>query len=277
MVGMLEFAAMSVHKSAIIGKNVTLGKDNEIGPQVVIEDGVHLGAGNKIGARAYLCVGTELGDQNEVHMGAVIGNTPQDLAFKAGTPSYTKIGSGNVIREYVTIHRGTKEETATRLGNQNFLMAYTHVAHNCEIGNSVIMVNNATLGGYCVVEDSAFISSMVVVHQFVRVGRLTMVSGMSAINLDVPPYMTCGGRPGVVHAWNAVGVRRAGFSPAVRDEIKRAYKILYVSDLKRADALVEIEQTCSSAELKHFVEFIKTSKRGISNGRQSRKEEAMRF
>jgi UDP-N-acetylglucosamine acyltransferase len=156
-------------------------------------------------------------------------------------------------------------------------MAYSHVAHNCEIGNHVNLVNGASLAGYCIIEDEAFLSGMTVFHQFTRVGRLAMVSAFSAINLDVPPYMMCGGRGAVVHGPNVVGLRRAGIRSEVRDEIKRAYKLLYRSDLNRTNALQEIEQTCSSPEVQHLITFVRKSERGICHGEKSRKSEAVRF
>lgn len=267
---------MAIHPTAIIGKGVSIDPSNEIGPYAVIEDGVKLGRSNKVLAHAYLCTGTELGDRNEIHMGAVIGHAPQDRSYQ-GAQTFTKIGNENIIREYATIHRGTKEETSTVLGDQNFLMAYTHLAHNCQLGNRITMVNGASLAGYCTVEDDAFLSGMTVFHQFTLVGRLAIVSAFSAVNQDVPPFMMCGGRGAVVHGINAVGLRRAGIPATTRDEIKRAYKLLYTSDLNTANALEEIERSSSSAEAKHLVHFIRNSKRGIVSGGHSRASEAIRF
>ena len=267
---------MPIHPTAIIGKKVVIDPTNDIGPYVIIEDGVRLGTNNKIWAHAYLCAGITLGNKNEIHMGAVIGHAPQDLAY-AGAPTETKIGNQNVIREYVTIHRGTKEGTATIIGNQNYLMAGVHVAHNCQIGNQTILVNGASLAGYCTVEDQAFLSGMTVFHQFTSIGRLAIVSAFSAVNRDVPPFMSCGGRGAIVHGPNTVGLRRANIPPDIRDEIKRAYKILYQSGLNRTNALLEIEKTCKSSEAKHLVEFIRASKRGICGGGNSRESEAVRF
>lgn len=267
---------MSIHPTAIIGKDVTIGKNTEIGPYVIIEDGVQIGSGNRILARTHICAGTTIGNDNEIHMGAIVGNSPQDIAYK-GAPTQTKIGNGNIIREYVTIHRGTKEGTATVIGNGNFLMANVHVAHNCQIGNQVILVNGASLAGYCTVENQAFLSGMTVFHQFTNIGRLAMVSAFSAINKDIPPFMMCGGRGAVVHGPNVVGLRRAGITPEVRDEIKRAYKLLYRSKLNTSNALSEIEKCCSSPEVKHLVEFIRNSKRGIAGGDNSRESEVVRF
>lgn len=267
---------MSIHPSAIIGKDVTLGESNEIGPHVVIEDDVKIGSHNKIGAGAYLCSGTQIGDHNEIHMGAIIGNAPQDRAYQ-GSKTDTKIGNNNMIREYVTIHRGTKEGTATEIGDHNFLMVNVHIAHNCRIGNRVTLVNGASLAGYCTVEDDAFLSGMTVFHQFTAVGRLALVSAFSAVNLDVPPFMMCGGRGAVVHGPNIVGLRRAEFPPEVRDEIKRAYKILYHSGLNRKNALEEIKRKCMSQEVKHLARFIQNSTRGICMGEHSRVSESVRF
>ena len=262
---------MSIHPSAIIGKNVSLGEGNEIGPHAVIEDGVRIGSQNKLLAGAYLCAGTEIGDQNEIHMGAVIGHTPQDLAYQ-GAKTSTKIGNKNIIREYVTIHRGTKEGTATTIGNNNFLMAYAHLGHNCTIGNRTILVNSATLGGYCTIEDEAFLSGMIVVHQFVTIGRLALVSGHSAVNMDIPPYMICGGRRSIVYGLNIIGLRRAGIQPEARNEIKRAYKLLYRSGLNFSTAAAEIEKICTTPEVKYLLNFIQNSKRGICRGGTAKEE-----
>lgn len=253
---------MSVHPSAIIGKNVTLGQNNEIGSNVFIEDNVKIGSGNKIWPGAYIGTGTEIGDDNEIHMNAVIGHFPQDLSYQ-GAKTETIIGNKNIIREFTTIHRGTKEGTATTIGNENFLMAYAHIGHNCTVGNKVIMVNNATLGGYCVLEDGVFISGMVVVHQFCRVGKLAIIGGLSAINQDTPPFTISAGRTTVACGINALGLRRAQIPASTRDEIKRAYKLLYHSGFNTTHAISEIEKMATTPEVKYFAEFVKQSKRGI--------------
>lgn len=255
----------TISPSAIIGKGVQLGAGNEIGPGCVIEEGVVIGSRNTLWMNVYVGPGTTLGDENQIHMGAVIGHVPQDVAF-AGSPTCTKIGHRNIIREYVTIHRGTKEGTATVIGDECFFMANAHIAHNCQIGSQVTLANLATLAGYCVVEDGAFLSGMVVLHQFVRVGRLALLSGLSAVNKDVPPYLLCGGRPAVIQGLNVVGLRRAGILPGVREEIKRAYKLLYRDGLNVSHALEAIDRECQSTELKQLVEFIKRSERGICAG-----------
>ncbi len=254
-----------IHASAIIGKQVEIGGHNTIGPNVIIEDGVKIGSHNTILAGAYLARGTELRDHNTIHMNAVIGHEPQDHAYQ-GEATFTRIGSKNVIREFVTIHRGTKVGTATVIGDENFIMAYCHIAHNCLLGNHIIMVNQASLTGHCVVEDKAFLSGMTGFHQFTRIGTLAMVSALTAINKDIPPYVICGGRPGVAQGINVVGMRRAGIGPAVRAEIKEAYKLLYRSGLNVRQALDAIKQSLKSPEVAHMVEFIEASKRGILDG-----------
>jgi len=253
---------MSIHSSAIIGKNVSIGTDNQIGPHVFIEDDVKIGNHNKILPGVYIAEGTEIGNDNEIHMNAVIGHAPQDLSYQ-GAKTKTLIGNKNIIREFTTIHRGTKEGTATTLGNENFLMAYAHVGHNCTVGNKIIMVNNATLGGYCILEDGAFISGMVVVHQFCRIGKLAIIGGLSAINKDTPPYTVSAGRTTVVVGLNVVGLRRAQVPASTRDEIKRAYKLLYHSGLNTTHAISEIEKIATTPEVKYFAEFVRQSKRGI--------------
>lgn len=251
-----------IHPSALIGRNVLMGVGNKIGPFAIIEDGVKMGSHNVMHARAHLCKGTELGSHNEIHMGAVVGHVPQDLAYKPSL-TFTRIGDSNQVREYVTIHRGTKPESATVIGNENYIMAYCHVAHNCDLGNKIIMVNQASLTGYCKVEDQAFLSGITGFHQFCRIGRLAMISALSACNKDIPPYVICGGRPAVAIGVNLVGLKRAGFSEATRSDIKKAYRVLYRSGLNVSQALTRIKAEFASKEVQHFVKFIEESKRGI--------------
>jgi len=254
-----------IHSSAIIGKDVEIGVNNSIGPNVIIEDGVKIGGHNKILNGVFIARGTELGNYNTIHMNAVIGHEPQDLAYH-GEATFTKIGSKNVFREFVTIHRGTKEGTATVIGDSNYVMAYCHIAHNCHLGNNIIMVNQASLTGHCVVEDRAFLSGMTGFHQFTRIGTLAMVSALTAINKDIPPYVVCGGRPGIAQGINVVGMRRAGVGPETRMEIKQAYRLLYRSGLNVSQAVEEMKKTLKSPEAAHMVAFIEASKRGILDG-----------
>jgi UDP-N-acetylglucosamine acyltransferase len=257
--------ANNIHPGASIGKQATLGDGNEIGPGCVIEDGAVLGSRNRLWMNVYVGPGTTIGDENQIHMGAIIGHLPQDLAC-AGGRSFTKIGHRNTIREYVTIHRGTKDGTTTTLGDDNFLMASAHMGHNCQVGHKTVFVNLATLAGHCEVEDGAVLSGMIVAHQFTRIGRLAMISGLSAVNKDVPPFMMCGGRPAVIQGLNVVGMRRAGLTPDVREDIKRAYRFLYREGLSVPHAIEAIKRECRSAEAKLIVDFVRGSKRGISAG-----------
>lgn len=257
--------ANKIHPSAMVSPKAQLGEGNDIGPGCVIDDGAVLGARNRLWMNVYVGPGTTLGDDNQVHMGAILGHLPQDLGFKGGA-TFTRIGSRNTIREYASIHRGTQEGTATVLGDDNFLMTGAHVGHNGQVGNKVILVNLATLAGHVHVEDEAVISGMVVVHQFVRIGRLAMISGLSAVNKDVPPYTLCGGRPAVIQGLNVVGLRRAGFTPAVREDIKQVYKLLYRSSLNVSQAMDAIQQACKTPEAARMLEFVKSSKRGVSAG-----------
>lgn len=251
-----------VHPSAIIGKNVSIGSETVIEAYAVIEDNVKIGVHNRIRTGAYLASGTEIGDHNDIHMHAIVGHAPQDLAYK-DQPSKTLIGNHNQIREFATIHRGTKEGSATVIGDHNYIMAYCHLAHNILLGNRVILVNNASLTGYCEVEDGAFLSGMTGFHQFTRIGRLAMVSALSAVNKDIPPFFICGGRPGVALGINVVGMRRAGIGPEARQEVKQAFKLLYRSGLNTSQALDAIKNSLKSPEAMHVADFIEKSKRGI--------------
>ena len=252
---------MSIHSTAIVSKKAKIDSGVEIGPYAIIEDDVKIGAGVKIYPRAHICGGTEIGEGTEVHMGAVIGHTPQDIAFE-GKKTYTKIGKKNIIREYVTIHRGTKEGTATTLGDGNFLMALSHLGHNCVLGNRVIIANGALLAGYVTVGDDVFISGNVVVHQFCNIGKLAIIGGFSGVNKDVPPYMAVRG-PSSVWAINLVGLRRARLGRDVLKGIKEAFTLLYKSELNTQQALEKILEGNPCDEVKYMVEFIKGSKRGI--------------
>jgi len=259
---MLKFRMPQIHPTALIGKNVQIGSGTAIEAYAVIEDGVILGSNNRIRLGAFIAAGTEIGNHNDIHMHAVIGHEPQDLAYK-NEPSKTLIGDHNQIREFATIHRGTKAGTATIIGNHNYIMAYCHLAHNVRLGNKVIMVNNASLTGYCEVDDGAFLSGMTGFHQFSRIGRLAMVSALSAVNKDIPPFIVCGGRPGVAVGINVVGMRRVGIGAEARMEIKQAFKLLYRSGLNTTQALEAIKNSLKSPEAAQLAAFIENSKRGI--------------
>ncbi len=259
-----------IHPTAIIDKNAKLGKDVEIGPYCIIEKGTEIGDNTKLWHNVYVAEGTTIGKDCRIHMGAVLGHIPQDISFK-GKPTYLKIGDKNIIREYATIHRGTKEGSATLIGNDNFLMALCHVGHNCELENNITICNNSLLAGHVKVEDYAFISGNCVIHQFVRIGKLVMAGGSARIGKDVPPYMTVE-KDSLVTSYNVVGLRRAGFDAATRTEIKKAYTLLYHTGLNTKTAVEKIEQELTSSQIKELVQFIKSadSKRGICRYQERR-------
>ncbi|MBN2453443.1 MAG: acyl-ACP--UDP-N-acetylglucosamine O-acyltransferase [Candidatus Omnitrophica bacterium] len=247
---------------AIVGKKANIGEGVEVGPFTIIEDDVTIGAGCRIAPHAFICSGTTLGENVEVHMGAVIGNVPQDLGFDRNKKTYTRIGNGTVIREYATIHRSTVEGGATTVGEGSYLMAMSHVGHDCAIGNHVILANGALLAGHVSVGDYTFVSGNVVVHQFCRIGTVAMIGGFTGINKDVPPYMLVRG-PSVVRGVNLVGLRRLKFSREIIGGIREAYKLIFMSNLNTAQAIEGIRKLKPAKELDHLVEFIQDSKRGI--------------
>ncbi|MCB1195700.1 acyl-ACP--UDP-N-acetylglucosamine O-acyltransferase [bacterium] len=253
---------MGIHPTAIIGQSVTLGSNVSVGPYTVIEGEVSIGDNTVIMAHANIMGYTVIGKNCTVHMGVVLGNDPQDVAF-TGERSYLHIGDNNTFREYCWIHRGTKPESATVIGNGNYFMGFSHAAHNCRIGNNAVIASNTLLAGYVEVGDNAFVSGNIVVHQFTRIGAYAMVSGLSAVNKDIPPYMLAGGRPAVVSGLNVVGLRRNGFSAEQRRSIKKAHDILFRSDRVTSgaiDALSELEQT---PEIKAVTAFARSSQRGL--------------
>lgn len=263
-------AANEIDPSAKIADDVTLGEGNQIGAGVRIAPGCKLGNENLILDHAYLGPGTTLGDRNKVHMGAIIGHDPQDLDFEDKL-SYTVIGSGNTFREYCTVHRGTEEGSATTMGDGNFLMAYSHVAHNCKVGNGVILVNQASMAGHCEIHDRAQMSGLTVLHQFTRVGRLAFLSGLSGTNKDIPPFCIGYGRPAVVVSVNRVGLKRAGFTQEERAQVKEAYKLIYRAKLPLAEALEQVEAKLDSDPARELVQFCRKSKRGIAIGQHQDK------
>lgn len=254
---------MNVHPTAIVSPKAEIHESVEIGPYAIIEDDVRIGAGTRILAHAVIRRYTTIGENNSIYYGAVIGNDPQDVSFRPEVRSTVEIGRNNRIREYVTIHRGTKEGGRTVIGDDNFLFAQSHVAHDVEIGNQVVLANSAALGGHVKVGDRAFISGGVMIHQFTWIGRLAMLSGNSAFSRNVPPFATALGQ-NLYGTVNVVGLRRAGIPRETMREIRRAYEIFYSSSGSVAEALAEIEAAgFVSNEVKELVDFIRNSKRPI--------------
>lgn len=260
---------MKIHPTAVIGDNVELAEDVSVGPYAVLDGEIKIGRGSTIMAHAVICGYTELGEKNIVHMGAVLGHEPQDMAF-GGERSYLKIGNNNVFREQSYIHRGTKPESATVIGDNNYFMAHSHAGHNCVIGNNCIIVNNSLLAGYVELGDNVFISGNVVIHQFCRIGSYSIISGLSAVNKDIPPFIIGSGRPAYFVGLNSVGLRRGGFKPDQRSVIKQAYKIIYGQGYAVSKAVRALEQMEPSAELSQIIDFIAGSKRGICSSQSNR-------
>jgi len=265
----LHFILTNVHATAIVGAKVELGEGVTIGPFSVIENGVEIGDGTEIHPHVVVRRGTRIGKNCLVYSGSVLGGEPQDVKFK-GEESYIRIGDGTVIRECVTVHRGSGERTETKVGANCMLIANTHVAHNCIVGDRVTMANLATLGGFSQVGEGAFVGGLAGLHQFVRVGAYVMVGGGSILLEDVPPYMlvTGGCRPPVC-GLNRIGLMRAGFSPEARRALHKAYRILYKQGLSIPQAVERLKEELSGFnEVRVLIDFLEGRKdRAISAGR----------
>ena len=258
----------NIHSSAVVSESARLGENVTIGPYCVIGDEVEIGDGSIIGPHAVIEKWTSLGKECRVYQFASVGAAPQDLKFK-GERSFTIIGDRTTIREGATIHRATGEDNETRIGNDCLLMAYIHVAHNCTLGNHVIMSNLASCAGHAMVEDRVVIGGMAGVHQFVKIGRNAMVGGMSKLVQDVVPYTIVDGHPAKVVGLNNVGISRAGIPLESRRLINKAYKILYRSGLSLPEAIAVIEQEVDSCEeVEHFLRFLRNAERGICRERR---------
>lgn len=254
---------VEIHPTAVVHPQAYLHSGVKVGPYAVVEDGVEIGEGSIIGPHAVIHRGTTLGRECLVAAHVVLGGDPQHLGYRGG-PTFLKIGDRNVLREFVSIHRSFREGEATVVGSDNYIMAYAHIGHDCQIGNRVIITSFAGLSGHVVVEDGAIIGGQVGLHQFVRIGALAMVGGSSAFNKDVPPYTLASGRPGKVYGLNVVGLRRHGVPSEVRRALAKTFKLFYRTGLPRGQALERIlHEVDPYSEVLHFVEFVRTSQRGV--------------
>lgn len=255
---------VKIHPSSFIHPKANLGEGVEVGAYTSIEAGVIIGANTKIGNSVFIEEDTTIGKNCSISKGAILGTSPQDFKYK-GEQTYLEIGNNNVIREYVTINRSTKEGTATILGNDNYLMAYSHVAHNCCLGNSIVMANAAALGGHVNIEDYAILGGLVGVHQFVNIGTLSIIGGCSKVVKDVLPYAKADGHPLRIYNLNSVGLRRHNTPEPVISMLKETFRILFRADLNTSQALEKLkEQFPHQKEIKHVVEFIEKTKRGMT-------------
>jgi UDP-N-acetylglucosamine acyltransferase len=252
-----------VHPTAIVERGAELGSGVVVGPFAYIGPRVVIGEGTRIGLHAIIEGRTTIGARCQIHHGAAIGNIPQDLKFR-GVPTYVTIGQETTVREYATIHAATEEGETTVVGERVFLMAYTHIAHNCRIGSHVILANGVNLAGHVRVDDYAILGGLTPVHQFVSIGTHAFVGGGSRVPQDVPPYVKAAGNPLRACGLNSVGMERRGITADVRLELKRAYRILYRSQLNVSQALDRIlRELRPYPEVHEFVEFVRSSERGI--------------
>jgi UDP-N-acetylglucosamine acyltransferase len=248
-----------VHPRAELGNGVT------IDPFAIVEEGAVIGDGTHVMPHAFIGTGARIGRDCRIHMGAVVGHAPQDLKYK-NEPTTCEVGDRTVVREYATLHRGTHETMRTVIGSDSFFMAYSHVAHDCRVGNKVILANCVALAGHVTLEDYVIIGGLTPVHQFVNIGCHAMVGGGSGIGRDVPPYSLVGSRPTVWEGLNSVGLRRRGFSKEAIEAVDRAFHFIYRSGLNTTQALDRIRADATLmavAEVQKIVEFVAASKRGI--------------
>ncbi len=253
-----------IHPQAAVGENAQIGENVTVGPFAVVEDGAVVGDGCQIAAHAHITQWARLGKDVRVFTGAVIGSNPQDLKFE-GEETTMDVGDRTVIREYATLNRGTHESGSSSVGEDCLLMAYTHVAHDCHLGNRVIMANSVNMAGHVTIEDWVIIGGMVPIHQFVRLGQHSFIGGGWRVPQDVPPYALVAGEPIDYRGVNSVGLRRRGFSNATINSIKHAYRIIYRSKLNVTQAITQIKDEMEMTdEIQTIVNFIENdSDRGI--------------
>jgi UDP-N-acetylglucosamine acyltransferase len=256
-----------IHATAVISPEADVAADVEIGPFAVIEGKVRIGPGCAIRPYAHLIGPLTLGRRNQVFSGAVLGERPQHLKYN-GEPTSVEIGDENVIREHVTIHRGTTQSWKTVIGSRNFLMAGSHVAHDCRVGTGCILANGALLGGHCIVDDGAYLSGNSAVHQFVHIGRLALLGGTSGTSKDIPPFIIQQ-NINIIVGVNVVGMRRAGMSSAEIDAVRKAYHILFREGQVLPNALARLEaELGTAAAVRELIDFIRHSSRGINGVRE---------
>jgi UDP-N-acetylglucosamine acyltransferase len=252
-----------IHPTAIVHPDVDIPDDVIIGPYAFVDENVIIGRGSVIGASAYVSKGTRLGEQVKIFPHAVIGSDPQDLKF-AGEDTTLEIGNRTVIREFVTINRGTKAHFKTVVGSDCFIMAYSHIAHDCIVGNHCILANCATLAGHVTIEDWVIIGGLVPIHQFVKIGCHAMLGGGRRVPKDVPPYLTAAGDPLKPVDINKIGLSRRGFSEEQISNLKKAFKTLFRSKTDMKRSLEELDSLGDlGPEVEHLKEFIRTSERGV--------------
>lgn len=255
---------MNIHPTAIVSPEAEIGADVTIGAYSIIDSGAQIGNHTVIASHVVIEAGTEIGENCRISQFTCIGGLPQDLKFQ-GEITKVIIGNHNNIREFVTINRATREDIGvTIIGDHNLIMAYCHVAHNCHLGNHIVLANNSHLAGHVIVEDYAVIGGMTGVHQFTHIGAHSMIGGASAVNKDVPPYVTASGNHTKLYGLNLIGIKRRGFSPATLQALKDAYRIVFRSGLLLSAACERVRsEVADLPEVRHFLDFIINSPRGV--------------
>lgn len=259
---------MSIHPTAVIEEGVEIDTSVAIGPYAVIRKGVKIGAGTTVDAHTVIEGKTTIGKNNLIGIGVVIGNPPQDLKYR-GEDTEVIIGDDNIIREYVTINRGTTAGGKTVIGNNVLLMSYVHIAHDAIIGDEAVLANCVTLAGHITIEEQAIIGGLTPIHQFVRIGRLSIIGGDSKVTKDILPFSKTAGNPLRVYGLNNIGLKRKNYSEEDTLQLKKVYKLLFSSNLNTTQAIEKIENDSrlNSDQVKYIVEFIKNSSRGICKNR----------
>jgi len=255
---------MQIHPSAIVSEKAKLASGVVVGPFSVIGDSVSIGENTKIGAHCVIEGNATIGKSCEIFTGAVIGSRPQDLKFK-DEKVFLEIGDNNIIREYCTLNPGTGGGGKTIIGGGNLLMCYSHIAHDCKVGNDCVLANNCTLAGHVTIEDKVVIGGIVAIHQFVRIGMLSITGGCSKVVQDIPPFSTCDGHPARVYGLNLIGLRRKGISHDSIKKIDQAFKLIFNSGLSVKHALERVEKEIEKTEeIIYLVDFVKSSERGLT-------------
>ncbi len=256
---------MSIHSTAVIHKDTDIDSSVEIGPYAVVHAHVKIGSGTTIGSHAVIGPNTTIGTHCEIYAHAAVGGDSQDKKFNKSEDTFLEIGNYNVIREFATLNRGTEKGSVTKLGDYCWMMTGAHVAHNCVVGNHVVMANSVALAGHVEVEDSVIIGGLTGVHQFCRIGRLSIIGGCSKVVQNVPPFMMSDGNPATVRSLNAIGLKRNQFNHTQISHIKKAHLILFRKDMNLSHAIEELQQEefSQTPEIQELIRFIQTSERGI--------------
>lgn len=254
---------MTIHSTAIVEEGARVDATVEVGPYSIVENGAVVGPGCVIESCVRIYGATRMGRNNRICHGATIGSEPQDLGYTADKSKPLIIGDDNHFREGVNISRGIKTEQGTHIGNHNYLMAYSHVGHDCNIGDHNIFANTATLAGHVELEDRVFLSGQTGIHQFCRIGSISMIAGVTGVPQDVPPFVIADGHRAKIIGLNVVGLRRNNYTQAQRNTIKSVYRIIFRSNLRLAEALVKAEREYPSEETRQIVRFIESSRRGL--------------